>query len=243
MKADSPKPALKRELRRLFRAMDFISDRYLARKGAPAKLAAAFYEVYQQLGTAWEHLALQCRHWDGYRKVSGGKLACRICGKIKGTEERWLLLPAKGQKVIGVKTRPNSSRVFPSKQAATITEDGIQFHGATLRVSVHNQYKSKLFRGKHDITIARDRILRLFEDGMECWLDTYGVHLKLPPQGKPMKPMPYSAFLSELPKRKLQKFPVMIEYDKRDHLQGVVIFRPMKRSATKRKQRISSSRG
>jgi len=235
MKADSPKAALKREFRQLFRAMDFISDRYLARKRVPAKLADAFYEVYQQLGTAWEHLALQCRHWDGYRNVRGGKLACRICGKIKGTEDRWLLLPAKGQKTIGHKTRPSSTRVFPNQRTASITEDAIQFHGATVRVSVHNRYKSNLFRGQHDITVADDRIVRLFEDGMECWLDSYTLHLKLPPQGKPMKPFPYSAFVWELPKRKLQKFPVMLEYDKRDRLQGVVILRPVKRGARKRK--------
>ena len=241
MKADSPRTSLKREFRRLFRAMDFISHRYLAR--GPAKRAAAFYDVYQQLGIAWEHLALQCRHWDGYRKVSGGKLACRSCGKIKGSKERWLLLPVHGQKVMGCKTHPNSPEVFSTKQAATITEDRVQFHGATLRVSVHNQYKSRLFRGKHDITIAKDRIVRLFEDGMECWLDTYGVHLKLPPQGTPMKPLPYSAFIWELPKRKLQNFPVMLEYDTRNRLQGVVIFRPMKRNAPNRKQRINSPRG
>ena len=94
MKAESPKTALKREFRRLFRAMSFISDRYLARKRLPAKLVAAFYEVYQQLGVAWEHLGFQCRHWDGYRKVRDGTLACRICGKIKGTEERWAQNPS-----------------------------------------------------------------------------------------------------------------------------------------------------
>ncbi len=215
--------------------MDFISNRYLARKRLPAKLAAAFYDVYQQLGVAWEYLALQCRHWDGYRKVRGGKLACRICGTIKGTETRWLLLPAKGQKIIGRQTRPNSSHVFPSKQAATITEDSIQFHGATLHVSVHNRYESRLFRGKHDITIADDRIVRLLENGMECWLDSYSLHLKLPPHGKPIKPLPYSAFVWELPKRKLQKFPVMLEYDTRDRLQGVVILRPMRRGTKKGK--------
>ena len=99
MKADSPRISLKCEFRRLFRAMDFISNRYLARTRVPAKRAASFYDVYQQLGIAWEHLALQCRHWDGDRKVRGGKFACRICGKIKGANERWLLLPVHGQKV------------------------------------------------------------------------------------------------------------------------------------------------
>ena len=242
MKSDSSRTSLKRELRRLFRAMDFISNRYLARTRVPAKSAASFGDVYQQLGVAWEHLALQCRHWDGYRKVRGGKLACRICGKIKGAKERWLLLPVNGQKVVGCKTRPHSTEVFSTKQAATITEDCVQFHGAMLRVSVHNQYKSRLFRGKHDITIAKDRIVRLSEDGMECWLDTYGVHLKLPPQGAPLEPLPYSAFIWELPKRKLQKFPVMLEYDTRDRLQGVAIFRPLKRGAKKSQQPINTSR-
>ena len=217
--------------------MSFISDRYLAKNHLPTKLVGSFYEVYQQLGVAWEHLGLQCRHWDGYRQVREGKLACRICGQIKGTEQRWLVLPARGPKVIGHTTRPNSSRVFPTKKAATITEDRIEFHGATLSVSVHNRYQSSLFGRTHEITVADDRIIRLFEDGLECWVDSYGVHLKLPPQGKPMKPLPYSAFVGELPKRKLNKFAVMLEYDTRDRLQGVVIFRPLKPAAKQRKQR------
>jgi hypothetical protein len=236
MKTDSPKASLKRELRRLFRAMSFISDRYLARKRLPDKLAGSFDEVYQQLGVAWEHLALQCRHWDGYRQVRGGKLACRICGKIKGTEERWVLLPAKGQKVIGHKIRPNSAHVFPNKQAASITEDSIQFHGATLRVSVHNRYQSKLFRGKHDITVADDRIVRLFEDGMECWIDSYLVRVKLHPRRHRAQKPAYGAFASELPKTKLKKWPVLFRYDDRDQLQGIEIFRPMNSAAKKRKR-------
>jgi hypothetical protein len=65
-------------------------------------------------------------------------------------------------------------------------------------------------------------------------MDTYGIHLKLLPPSQRMKPLPYSAFLGELPKRRLQKFAVMLEYDKRDRLQGVVIFRPMKPGPKKR---------
>jgi len=128
MKTESAKFHLKREFKRLFSAMNFISDRYLARKRAPAKQTKAFYEVYQQLAVAWEFLSLQCRHWDGYRRVRDGKLACRICGHIKGTDEQWL--PAKGTKAVGRKTSPTSQRTVADKKAATITEDGMPGRGS-----------------------------------------------------------------------------------------------------------------
>ena len=206
--------------------MNFISDRYLARRSAPAKLMESFYGVYQQLGVAWEFLGLQCGHWDGYRKLRDGKLACRICGKIRGADERWLLLPARGPKVIGHKTTPTSRQTFPDKKAATITEDCLQFHGANLRVSVHNCYQSRLFRDKHDIAVAADRIVRLQENGIECWVDTNLVHVKLQPKRDKTKPPHYGAFASELPKAKLKKFPVLFRFDERYRLQGVEIFRP-----------------
>lgn len=232
MKPQSPKLHLKREFKRLFRAMNFISDR-LARKRSPASLTRSFYEVYQQLGVAWEFLGLQCRHWDGYRKARNGKLACRICGK---SDERWVLLPAKGSKVIGHKTKPTSDQTLPTKEAATITEDTIHLHGARVNVSVHNAYKSHLFRGKHDIAVASDRIVRLQENGIECWVDTHLVHVKLQTKRDKTKPPHYGAFASELPKAKLKKFPVLFRFDDRYRLQGVEIFRPWKRSKKKRRE-------
>jgi hypothetical protein len=42
----------------------------LARSGRSA-LSRTLGEVYQQLGLAWEFLGLQCRHWDGFRRVGG----------------------------------------------------------------------------------------------------------------------------------------------------------------------------
>ena len=37
---------------------------------------------------------------------------------------------------------------------------------------------------------------------------------------------PYGAFLFELPKRALKRFPILVEYDARGKLAGVTIFRP-----------------
>ena len=76
---------LKRELRRLFRSMDFVS-RHPALKRAGAE-AERFAEIYRQLGLAWELLALQCRHRGGWRKTREGKSACKVCGLIRGARE------------------------------------------------------------------------------------------------------------------------------------------------------------
>ena len=67
MKKSSPKSQLKRDLRRLMRSMDFVS-RHPAVERDTAE-ADRFVEVYQQLGLAWEFLALQCTHRGGWRKL------------------------------------------------------------------------------------------------------------------------------------------------------------------------------
>ena len=54
---------LKRDFRRLFRSMDFVS-RHPALKRDTAE-ARRFAEIYQQLGLAWEFLSLQCQHKNG----------------------------------------------------------------------------------------------------------------------------------------------------------------------------------
>ncbi len=78
MKQNSPKAQLKRDLHRLLRSMDFMSRHpSLKRDTAESQRLA---EIYQQLGLAWEFLALQCRHRDGWRKVRDGKSACKVCG-------------------------------------------------------------------------------------------------------------------------------------------------------------------
>lgn len=87
---------LKREFGRLFRSMDFVS-RHPALKRHTAE-ARRLAEVYQQLGMAWEFLALQCNHHAGWRKTREKKRVCKICGTVKGVRERWLLLPRDGKK-------------------------------------------------------------------------------------------------------------------------------------------------
>jgi len=47
--------------------MDFVS-RHPSLKWDTAE-SQRLSEIYQQLGLAWEFLALQCRHRDGWRKV------------------------------------------------------------------------------------------------------------------------------------------------------------------------------
>src|SRR5574337_731942 len=79
----------------------------------------------------------------------------------------------RGKKIIGRKQFPNSSETFPNKKAATIINDTIDFHGATVNVAVHNAYRSRLFeRSKLDISVAADRIVRVEDGDIECWLDT-----------------------------------------------------------------------
>jgi len=93
MKPTAAELKLKKELRRLERSMDFISVHPALSRDT--KEAERFAEIYQQLGLAWEFLALQCRHKNGWRKASGGNFACRVCGLVKGIEEPWLLVPRK----------------------------------------------------------------------------------------------------------------------------------------------------
>ena len=77
MNSKSKDASLKRDLRRLLRSMDFVA-RQPALKRDTAE-ARRFAEIYQQLGLAWEFLALQCNHRGGWRKLRGGKSACKIC--------------------------------------------------------------------------------------------------------------------------------------------------------------------
>lgn len=137
---------LKKDLRNLFKTMDYIADKYLCKTRIRRKDIEIFYRIYQQLGLLWEFLGLQCGHWDGYKKKED-KYLCKICGRVKGIEERHYLLPVKGEKVIGKMVRPGqSNKTFPAKKDAEIVNDKIAFHGAKLKVEVatetKNMYKS-----------------------------------------------------------------------------------------------------
>lgn len=215
---------LQADLRRLFRSMDFVS-RHPALK-RDTKEARRFAEVYQQLGLAWEFLALQCKHRGGWRKLREGKSACKVCGLIRGVKEQWLLLPREGKKVIGRRSLPNSKRTFPNRKAGTVVNDTIEFHGTRLNVEVLNPHCSgdRWFR-KHDWTIAADRLVRLEEGGIEVRFDSYFVGVKLKKHQRGEKP-PFTHFVSELPRKFLKKFPVMLEFDRHNRFTGLVVFKP-----------------
>ncbi len=215
---------LQSDLRRVFRSMDFVS-RHPALKQDTAE-ARRMAEVYQQLGLAWEFLALQCKHRDGWRKLRDGKSACKVCGLIRGAKEQWLLLPRDGKKTIGRRAMPNSKRTFPNRKAGTVVNDTIVFHGAKLKVEVLNPHRcnSRFFR-KHDWTIAADRLVRLEEDGIDVRFDTNLVTVEMRKHKRGEMP-PYSHFVSELPRKLLKNFPVMLQFDKRRRFTGLVIFKP-----------------
>lgn len=223
MKKNLPKDQLKRDLQRLLRSMDFVS-RHPALKRDTME-ARRFAEIYQQLGLAWEFLALQCRHRDGWCKLRDGKGACKICGLIRGGQEQWLLLPRNGKKTIGRRATPTSKVTFPNRKAGTVVNDTVDFHGAKLNVEVLNPHRSRLrFFRKHDWTIAADRMVRLEEGGIEVRFDSHSVGVKLKKHKLGDMP-PYTHFVSELPRKFLKEFPVMLQFDQRRRFTGLVIFR------------------
>jgi hypothetical protein len=51
--------------------MDFVARHPALKRDTTA--GRRFAEIYQQLGLAWEFLALQCPHRGGWRKLQDGK--------------------------------------------------------------------------------------------------------------------------------------------------------------------------
>jgi hypothetical protein len=235
MNGRSTVTGLRGELRRLFRSMDFVSRHPALKRGGPE--AERFAEIYQQLGLAWELLALQCRHRGGWRKIREGKSACKVCGLIRGARESWLLLPREGKKRVGYRAMPTSKRTFPNRKAATVVNDAIDFHGAKLKVEVLNPHRSqsRWFR-KRDWTIAPDRLVRLEEGGVEVRFDTCMVSVEVRKHKRGEMP-PYSHFVWELPRKLLRRFPVMLRFDKRRRFTGVEIFKPQNKAAHRRRSR------
>lgn len=229
MKNYQTKGDLKRELRRIYKAMDFVSENFL-RTGRKQRTQQIYFDIYQGLGLAWEFLGLRCRHWDGFRRTKGGKAACRVCGKVKGVRDQYCLMLMDGTKRIGTRVVPNSKRVFENKSKAQIVRDGIMFHGAALNVDVHNSYKSSLFGKEREITIARDRTIGLKEGGITCSVDEYAVNVETEPRDKSKRP-PYGSFPWELSKSKLKFFPVIFHFDGKYRFLGLTIFRPARKSA------------
>lgn len=225
------KEKLKKELDRLYKSLDFASDNFLSNKKLRKKDSQRFFNIYQQLGIAWEFLGLQCKHWDGYRLTRDKKEVCKICGKVKGVEGNYYLLPKEGRKKIGVRLVPNSRRTFPTKAKATIVNDTVNFHGALLNVSVTNSYKSSLPRpvrswrphrsSGSEITIAADRIVTLKERGIECRIDRRLINVKVQQPKKPKTV--YGGFPWELKRKDLKNFPVIFDFDKNHRFLGLTI--------------------
>jgi hypothetical protein len=224
MKNVSARQRLKSEIRQLMRSMDFVSEHPSLAKGSRGREAARYAAIYQHLALAWEHLALQCRHWDGFKAKRGGARCCPICGLVKGAQESWLLLPRNRRKAIGRMIKPTSTEVFPNRKAATVLDDAVCFHGAKLHVEVANPSRSILFRDK-SITVTAHRTVTLAEDDVECSVDEQMVRLRTEPR-KPKTEPPYGAFAWEIPRKTLKRFPVLLEYDRRGRFVGLCIFRP-----------------
>ncbi len=216
------KSHLKKELNKLFKSLDFISENYLNGKSRK-KDVDQFFTIYQQLGIAWEFLGLQCKHWDGYKRTREGNEVCKICGKVKSVDESYYLIPKKGAKKIGFKVVPKSKKTFPTKKKATLLNDTVNFHGAVLSVEATNSYKSSLLGKKHEITVAADRIVTLKERGIECRIDNYLINVKV--QKPKKKKPPYGGFPWEIKKKDLKNFPVIFKFDDDYNFLGLTILK------------------
>jgi hypothetical protein len=129
----------------------------------------------------------------------------------------------KTKKMIGHKSHPTSRKTFPNKNAATIVSDAILFHGAKVTVDVHNMYRSQFLRDLK-MNIAAERSVAVEEDGIECSIDSHFARITLRRHKRGEQP-PYGAFIWELPKRALKKFPLLIEYTKDCELAEVSVLR------------------
>ena len=216
---------LKKDLRSLFRSMEFISNNFLNGKDIDEKRFPSFFNIYQQLGLAWEFLGLQCKHWDGYRRTRNKKEVCKICGKVKGIDDPYYLLIKEGHKRLGARLKPNSKNIFKNKNEAKILDDTIDFYGAKVNVDVHNSYKSKLSGEKHEINIAPERTVTLKESGIECHIDQNLINIRIDGTRKRSARKEYGGFPWEIKRDYLKKFPVIFEFDEKYRFLGLSILR------------------
>ncbi|OIN96375.1 MAG: hypothetical protein AUJ48_01675 [Deltaproteobacteria bacterium CG1_02_45_11] len=224
-KKEIEKSRLKKDFKRLFKSMDFVCDNYLSKEGLPDKEREIFAGIYQQLGQAWEFMGLQCEHWDGYKKTKDKKEVCRICGKVKGVKEGYIMLPAKGPKKIGREVKPTSKKTYPTKGEAQVLKDSIFFHGAHLQVDVHNSYKAGFPKGKHEINIAAERNVTLKERGIEYSIGQYRIDIDIGKSKKKGAKPAYGNFAFELRKKDLKHFPVIFKFDDDFKFLGLTILR------------------
>jgi hypothetical protein len=223
MQKGQAKKDLKKQLKDLFRSMDFVSNNFLRNEKIGKKECQVFYDIYQQLGLAWEYLGLQCKHWDGYKKTRDKKEACKICGKIKGADDFYILLSQKGPKRLGVKFKPNSKKTFETKKDAEIVSDRIDFYGAVVTVDVHNSYKSNLFDKR--INMAAERIVNLKEGNVECSIDEHLIHIRILDKGKKRRGVKYGGFPWEIKRKNLKHFPVIFDFDEKYRFLGLTILK------------------
>jgi hypothetical protein len=141
-------------------------------------------------------------------------------GKVKIIKD---FLPRGGLKIIGKKLVPNSKKIFSNKNEALVLEDEIIFHGAKVTVDVHNMYKSRLLSSK--INIADERSVTLTERGIKCSVDQRMVRINWDGNKKKSGPPPYGAFVWELSKETLRKFPVLFEFDRNNRLLGIMLLK------------------
>jgi hypothetical protein len=217
------KKDLTKQLHSLFKSMDFVSNNFLDSEKTGKKEFQVFFNIYQQLGLAWEFLGLQCQHWDGYKKARDKNETCKICGKVKGADDFYILLRRKGPLKLGVKAKPNSKKTFEAKKDAEIVNETIDFHGALVNVDVHNSYKSRLF-GK-GINMAAERIVKVREENVECDIDENLIHIKLHEKDRKAGRKRYGGFPWEMRKKDLKHFPVIFDFDERYRFLGLTILR------------------
>ncbi len=223
MNKGQTKRELKKQLNALFKSMDFISSKFLDGKKKSRKEFQVFWSIYQQLGLAWEFLGLQCKHWDGYKKTKDKRETCKICGKIKGVDDFYILLSRKGPKKLGAKVRPNSTKTFESKKDAEIINDTIEFYGALVNVDVHNSYKSNAFA--KGINMAAERIVNVKEDNVECHIDQHLIHVRLLDKDRKGGKKKYGGFPWEIRRKDLKHFPVIFDFDEKYRFLGLAILK------------------
>ena len=217
------KKELKKQLGALFKSMDFVSNNFLDSEKMGKKEFQIFFNIYQHLGLAWEFLGLQCKHWDGYKKTKDKKETCKICGKVKGADDFYILLTRKGPVKLGVKVKPNSKETFETKEDAEIVNETIDFYGALVNVDVHNSYKSRLFgRG---INIAAERIVNVREGNVECSIDDHLIHVRLHDEDRNRGGKRYGGFPWEIRKKHLKHFPVIFDFDEKYRFLGLTILK------------------
>ena len=214
---------LKKELKTLFRSMDFVSNNFLNGKSIKEKEFQIYFNIYQQLGLAWEFLGLHCRHPEGYKKTRDKKVVCKVCGKVKDVDDSYYLLPKEGIKKLGKRLKPDSRKTFKNKKEAEIVNDTIDFYGALVNVDVHNSYKTSLF--SREINIAAERIVSLKESGIECHIDQHLIHIKMNTSKKKFGKEKYGGFPWEIKRQHLKNIPVIFDYDENYQFLGLTILR------------------